>query len=96
MSLIEEQLNIIDKVDERVDDIKIYKDFYENPKLRKAQQIYNKGFLIEVFNNRMMYCNPKEYEEYIKIYVNLFVLNNDIEIDESFNSSGYGYGHDIR
>lgn len=96
-SLVEEQLNIIDIVNERVEDIKLYKDFYENPKLTKAQQKYNKGFLIEVFNSRMMYCNPKEYKEYIKLYVNLFVLNNDIEIDEGISfSGGYSYGHNIR
>ena len=96
MSLVEEQLNIIDKVNEIVNDIEIYKDLYENPKLTKAQQIYNKGFLINVFKNRMKCCNPKEYKEYIKIFVNLFVLNNDIITEDNYhdrfyNKIAYGY-----
>ena len=86
LSLVEEQLNIIDIVDERGDDIKIYKDFYENPKLTKPQQKYNKEFLINIFNNRMLYCSPKEYKEYIKLFVDLFVLNNDFEIKDDVSN----------
>ncbi len=99
MSLVEEQLNIIDKVNEIVNDIEIYKDLYENPKLIKAQQIYNKGFLINVFKNRMMCCNPKEYKDYIKIFVNLFVSNNDFETEDdernyyekNYDKTAFGY-----